>query len=57
MSTLCTMCNTNWCGCGGGMYCANCKKKVKQINNDPSLSAEQKKQKISELNAGNNQTQ
>lgn len=55
MSAICTLCNTDYCGCGGSV-CANCKAALKMIEQDPNLTAEQKQQKIIALNVNNNQT-
>lgn len=57
MSAICTLCKTNWCGCGGGAVCSSCKKKLKDIENNPNLSQEEKNKKIAELNVNNNKTQ
>lgn len=56
MSVICTLCNSEWCGCGSGSVCANCKAALKAIENDTSLTSEQKQQKIIALNVNNNQT-
>lgn len=56
MSAICTLCNSEWCGCGGSSVCANCKAALREIENDASLTTEQKQQKIIALNVNNNQT-
>lgn len=55
MSAICPLCNASYCGCGGAV-CANCKAALDAIQNDPSLTPEQKEQKIIALNVNNNQT-
>lgn len=56
MSAICSICNKNWCGCGGGAVCSSCKKKLNEINSNPNLTQEEKNKKIAELNASHNKT-
>lgn len=56
MSTICIVCNQNWCGCNSGGVCSNCKQKMKEIERNPNLTLEQKQELIKSLNASNNQT-
>jgi hypothetical protein len=55
MSVICTLCNISYCGCEGAI-CANCRGALEAIQNDPTLTPEQKQEKIIALNVNNNQT-
>lgn len=56
MSTLCNVCRSRWCGCGGGALCSTCKKRIETINNDPNLTPEQKQEKLAQFYADHKST-
>lgn len=57
MSTICNICKTNWCGCGGGAICKSCQREIDAINNNPNLTPEQKQEKLAKFYVSKQPTQ